>query len=157
MSTIKLESSDGKRFEICLETAKQMGTVRNLMESFDDVDDDTILPLPQVNGAILGQVLRWCDHHKLDEILPVSDGTKKARGEIEDPFDKDFVDVPNHQLFDYILAANYLAIEGLLELTCKAVSDMMKGKTPKEIREKFELMEDNEKNDMVQPAKKFAK
>lgn len=33
-------------------------------------------------------------------------------------------------------------IKGLLDLTCKTVADMMKGKTPEEIRETFHIKND---------------
>ncbi|PON32499.1 SKP1 component, dimerization [Parasponia andersonii] len=37
-------------------------------------------------------------------------------------------------------AANYLNIKNLLDLTCQCVADMIKGKTPEEIRKTFNLM-----------------
>ena len=37
-------------------------------------------------------------------------------------------------LFELILAANYLSIKDLLDVTCKTVTEMIKGKTAKEIR-----------------------
>ncbi|AES79685.1 SCF ubiquitin ligase, SKP1 component [Medicago truncatula] len=43
-------------------------------------------------------------------------------------------------LFDLMLAANYLEIRSLLDLTCKTVADMMlEVKTPEAIRKKFKI------------------
>lgn len=36
-------------------------------------------------------------------------------------------------------AANYLNIKGLLDLTCSTVAQMIKGKTPEEIRKTFNI------------------
>lgn len=53
-----------------------------------------------------------------------------------------FVDVDQGTLFHLILAANYLNIKTLLDLTCKTVADMIKGKTPEEIRAHFNIQND---------------
>jgi S-phase kinase-associated protein 1 len=39
-------------------------------------------------------------------------------------------------------AANYLDIKGLLDLICKTVADMMKGKSVEEIRKMFNIKND---------------
>ncbi len=38
-----------------------------------------------------------------------------------------------------VQAANYLNIKGLLDLTCQTVAQMIKGKTPEEIRKTFNI------------------
>jgi len=58
------------------------------------------------------------------------------------PWDKEFCDVDQPTLFELILAANYLDIKPLLDLTCKTVANMIKGKTPEEIRKTFNIKND---------------
>ena len=44
--------------------------------------------------------------------------------------------------FSNFQAANYLDIKGLLDLICKTVADMMKGKSVEEIRKMFNIKND---------------
>merc|ERR1712178_193565 len=57
-------------------------------------------------------------------------------------WDKEFVKVDDETLFNLIPAANYLDIKSLLDLTCKTVADEIKGKTPEEIRIRFNIKND---------------
>jgi len=57
-------------------------------------------------------------------------------------WDAEFVNVDQATLFELILAANYLNIKCLLELTCQSVANMIKGKTPEEIRKTFGIKND---------------
>lgn len=54
----------------------------------------------------------------------------------------DFCDVEQVVLFELILAANYMDIKPLLDLTCATVASMIKGKTPEEIRLRFNICND---------------
>ncbi len=48
--------------------------------------------------------------------------------ELVDPFDAKFIDIENlEELFEIILAANYLDIKSLLELSCAKVASLIKG------------------------------
>jgi S-phase kinase-associated protein 1 len=40
------------------------------------------------------------------------------------------------------MAANYLDIRGMLDLTCQTIADMIKGKSVEEIRETFNIKND---------------
>ena len=74
--------------------------------------------------------------------------TMKPSSEIS-AWDLEFTKVDQPTLFELILAANYLDIKGLLSLVCKTVANMIKGKTPEEIRKTFGIKEsfsESEKN-----------
>merc|ERR1711955_91480 len=55
---------------------------------------------------------------------------------------KNFSRLIKEPLFELILAANYLDIKGLPDVTCKTVANMIKGKTPEEIRKTFNIKND---------------
>ena len=56
---------------------------------------------------------------------------------------KDFLkQVDQGTLFELILAANYLDIKGLLDVICKTIANMIKGKTPEQIRKTFNIKND---------------
>ncbi|XP_034964110.1 S-phase kinase-associated protein 1-like [Zootoca vivipara] len=136
MPSIKLQSSDGKIFEVDVEIAKQSVTIKTMLEDLG-MDDDPV-PLPNVNAAILKKVT----HQKDDPPPPEDDENKEKRTDDIPVWDQEFLKVDQGTLFELILAANYLDIKGLLEVTCKTVANMIKGKTPEEIRKTFNIKND---------------
>ena len=57
-------------------------------------------------------------------------------------WDAAFVDLEQETLFALILAANFMDIRPLLDLTCAKVASMIKGKTPEQIRQVFNIVND---------------
>jgi S-phase kinase-associated protein 1 len=89
------------------------------------------------------KVLEWCQQHRNDP-APASDDdsdTRKKSSDI-DEWDSKFMQVDQEMLFEIILAANYLDIKALLDIGCKTVANMIKGKSPDEIRKTFNIQND---------------
>jgi len=139
--TVKLFSSDEQEFEVSLEVAQTSVTIKNMLEDMDSMAPD-VIPLPNVTGKILGKVIEYAKYH-LEHPTPVSE-EKKEEKRTDDiiPWDQEFCKVDQATLFELILAANYLDIKPLLDLTCKTVANMIKGKTPEEIRKTFNIKSD---------------
>ena len=127
---ITLVSSDGERFEVTLEAAKMSQTINHMIE--DDCVENGV-PLPNVPSGILSKVIEYCNKHVA--------GAGEEQEDLKS-FDEKFIKVDQATLFDIILAANYLDIKGLLDLSCQTVADMIKGRTVEEIRAKFNIKND---------------
>ena len=132
MPNIQLQSSDGEIFKVDVEIAKQSVTIKTMLEDLgmDDAGEEEVVPLPNVNAAILKKVIQWAQYHKDDPPPPEDDENKEKRTDDISSWDSDFLKVDQGTLFELILAANYLDIKGLLDVTCKTVANMIKCKTP---------------------------
>ncbi|KAG7533160.1 SKP1 component dimerization [Arabidopsis thaliana x Arabidopsis arenosa] len=151
MSTVRkitLKSSDGENFEIDEAVALESQTIKHMIE--DDCADNGI-PLPNVTSKILSKVIEYCKKHveaaaksetTADAAATTTTVASGSSDEDLKTWDSEFIKVDQGTLFDLILAANYLNIKGLLDLTCQTVADMIKGKTPEEIRKTFNIKND---------------
>ncbi|KAL8092926.1 SKP1-like protein 1B [Apium graveolens] len=126
---IMLRSSDNETFELEEAVAVESQTIKHMIE---DECADSAIPVPNVTGNILAKVIEYCKKHV---------ESSKDDNELK-TFDQEFVKVDQQALFDLILAANYLNIKSLLDLTCQTVADMIKGKSPEEIRKTFNIKND---------------
>ncbi|KAK3224370.1 hypothetical protein Dsin_011395 [Dipteronia sinensis] len=139
MKKIMLTSSDGESFEVDQVVAVLSQTINHMIE--DDCANSGI-PVPNVTGKILAKVIEYCKKHV--EFADKTNDRNNSATAADDlkAWDAEFVKVDQTTLFDLILAANYLNIKGLLDLTCQTVADMIKGKTPEEIRRTFNIAND---------------
>lgn len=70
-------------------------------------------------GSTLTKVIEYCKYHV------EANRDKKTEDEMKN-WDSEFVKVEQSLLFELILAANYLNIKDLLDLTCQKVADMIR-------------------------------
>jgi len=151
--------------EVPLCAAVQSTLARNMIDDQyeEGADEQESLPMPNVKPQILDLVVEYLCHHSpatLEELtITNSKGdTKKIActgkgGEIQKPlkstnlaecgveqWDVDFLAaIDQETLFEVILAANFMDIKPLLDLSCAKVASMIKGKTTEEIRTQFNI------------------
>lgn len=105
-----------------------------------DVGEGEDVPLPNVSAKILSKVIEYCKEHVKDQAK--EEGAKCTNEEQLKAWDAEFTKVDQSTLFELILAANYLNIKPLLDLTCLTVANKIKGKTPEQIRCEFNIEND---------------
>jgi len=139
---VKLQPSDtpDAPLEVPIEVANMSVTIKNMLEDLGS-QTDVPIPLHNVTSKILQKVASYCQHH-VEHPTPKTDAKDEKKTDDILPWDKEFCNVDQATLFELILAANYLDIKPLLDLTCKTVANMIKGKTPEEIRKTFNIKND---------------
>jgi len=140
--TVNLVSKEGDTFEVALAVAKMSELVKTMID--EEADDDVQeIPLPNVKAVVLKKVIEFCTHHKDDPMHEIEKPLKSVNmADVVQPWYADFVNVEQVMLFELILAANYMDIKPLLDLTCATTASMIKGKTPEEIRQTFNITND---------------
>lgn len=136
-----LVSKDEQQFQVARFVIQMSGLIKDMLEEAEENESPNI-PIPNVESRALKKVIEYCDYHwnnKADEI------EKPLKGKIEDvicDFDRKFLEIDQELLIELIMAANYLNIKDLLDLTCAKVASMIKGKSPEEIRQMFNIEND---------------
>lgn len=73
-----------------------------------DEDDEEVVPLPNVNSAILRKVIQWATYHKDDPPPPEDDDNKEKRTDDISSWDADFLKVDQGTLFELILVSEHM-------------------------------------------------
>uniref|UniRef100_A0A1I7UR11 Skp1-related protein n=1 Tax=Caenorhabditis tropicalis TaxID=1561998 RepID=A0A1I7UR11_9PELO len=120
----------------------------------EDVEKNEAIPINNIKAEILELVFKWCEEHK-GEPIPVDDDTVPKNVTIP-AFDEELMKIDNDRLFHLICAANYLNVKGLLNVSCKKVALMAKGKSPEELRVIYGIPTDEEDEAAAKVAKEEA-
>jgi len=115
----------------------------NYTDDEDDTANNIEFPLPNVKAEVLKKVLEFCEHYLAEPMTEIEKPLKSQNmSDVVQKWYADFVNVEQVLLFELILAANYLDIKPLLDLTCATVASMIKGKSPEDIRATFNIKND---------------
>ncbi|CAM9633577.1 unnamed protein product, partial [Phaeothamnion confervicola] len=143
--TVNLVSQEGDNFEVPVGVATMSELVKTMIDGkpHQESAEKTEIPLPNVKNNVLSKVIEFCHHHREDPMMDIEKPLKSANmHEVVQEWYANFVQVEQELLFELILAANYMDIKALLDLTCATVASMIKGKTPEEIRKTFNICND---------------
>lgn len=132
--SVILVPPDGQRVEVPRNVAEMSVLIKEMLADDEDEESPEI-PLPNVNKDILDKVIEFCKHHVNDPMPDIEKPLKSnIMSEVVPEWDANFIEVEQSMLFAIILAANYLDLPNLLDLSCAKVASMIKGKSPEEIR-----------------------
>jgi S-phase kinase-associated protein 1 len=168
---VTIVTSDDVEVKFERKYALMMLTLKNMLDDMPE-DSDEPIPIPNIKKMIFDKVLEYCEYHVNDEPMKPEDAEKDKHSSIVGEWDNELFSEANLAkyrlglegktdeeiaaidefelkvehgqplLFELILAANYLDIKTMLDTTCKVVANLIKGKTPEQIRKYFKIEND---------------
>lgn len=154
--SVVLVSVEGERFTVERKIAERSLLLKNYLNDMHgnnlqndeddsdveaDEDDEILMPVPNVRSSVLQKVIEWAEHHR-DSNFPDEEDDDSRKSAPVDAWDREFLKVDQEMLYEIILAANYLNIKPLLDAGCKVVAEMIRGRSPEEIRRTFNIVND---------------
>lgn len=138
---MKVLSCDDEVFEICENTANLSHTIADLLEDLGHNNDEPIY-LPKIKGKIMRKIDEFCmihdDYVEMDQEEMKKLLESRRTNDISEDDANILSDMSHGDIFDLIMAANFLEIEILVNLGCKKIACIVKtaGK-PEKIAEIF--------------------
>ncbi|KAF8075475.1 hypothetical protein N665_1091s0004 [Sinapis alba] len=134
---IVLKSSDGESFVVEEAVARQSTIISFLVEEFPNQE----LPFTNMTSDILGKVMEYCKKHVVED--DDGGGASSSSDDLKKWDEKFVVEIDQPTLMDLLMAANYLHIQSLFDVTCQKVADMIAAcNDEKEIRATFNIEND---------------
>jgi len=138
--TLSLKSQELEVFQVPKKICAMSELIKTMSEGDKEADD---IPLLNVKSAVLKKVIEYMRYHAENPPKEIEKPLKSPNmAEVVSQWDAEFVDVDQELLFELILAANYMDIKSLLDLSCAKVASMIKGKNPEQIRKTFNITND---------------
>jgi S-phase kinase-associated protein 1 len=137
---IKLQSKEGKEFTL---TKKQAEISVLLKSTIQDFQGDIVVPLSEMDEKTTQKVVDYLvqfDGQMPPEIeKPLKSANMK---EVTDSWSAEFIDALSlEELVDLTVAANFMELQPLLDLTCAKIASMCKDKSEDEIFKTFGVTE----------------
>lgn len=143
MACLKIRSAEGQIFDVNTDIVKWSPIIKNLVDALNTNNpEERIISLPQASAS-LKMIIEWTTHHKDDDPLALEDDENAERRTDNIPlWDINFLKVDHSTMFLLVKAAHELRIKALVQMICKTIANMMKNKSPRQIRNLFNIKND---------------
>ena len=138
---IKIKSNDGAVFELSSKAASRSGLLNGIIKDYPEDNEFSV----NVNGKTLEKVKDYLTYYQDKEPQIITKPLKSKKfEECANEWDAKFLDVNNDAILSLVLAANYLDIKPLFELTSAKIACCIRGTTTENIRKDFGINDLNE-------------
>lgn len=131
-------------FKLTSIAAKRCGVIRAHLEMIES--EIGVIPLPNIEASIMPKIVEFLEE-------PYEE---REKGQLSD-FETKWVPNETADLAKLLLAANYLDCQEMLDALTQHTANLIKGKTPEQLRELFKTPDDipDEKKKEIHEQNKF--
>ena len=141
---IILISSESNPVEIKAKAALHSNLIKDFIKDFPENN----IPLNSINYKTLLKIKEYLEHYENSEPKEIRQPLpKKDFKNIVDIWDYNFIDLQNETIFEIMLAANFMDIRPLLNLTCAKIASEITGKNELQIKDLFKMGKDRDMNE----------
>jgi S-phase kinase-associated protein 1 len=137
-NSIKIVTKEGTKISLTKKSAQLSALLKSTIQDFGD-ENELKVPLSDIDERTANKVVEYLDHW--NGSLPAEMEKPLKSSEMKDVTDEwsaNFVDsLAMEELVDLTVAANFMEIQQLLDLTCAKIASMCKDKTEEEIFKTF--------------------
>jgi len=139
-----LESSDQQTYSIPIKLAMKSTLLKEQIEQANDNPDILKEALKvDVRSQILAKIVEFLKYEDAHPHTTIEKPLKTSEyKDIVGAHYAKFFDIPNTDLFELILKANYLSIPSLLDIACAKVAAMTRNKSVETLRKEFGVKND---------------
>ena len=135
---VNLVSSESYLIPIDIKAAKKSNFINCFLNDFPNED----IKFDKINYSTLKKVAEYLEHYKDSEPKEIQPLPNKDFRDCIDMWDYEYINLSSENIFEIMLAANFMDIKPLLELTCAKIASVIKGKSPKEIQDLLNIESD---------------
>lgn len=133
---------EDETFKVDVDVAKQSVILSNMME---DVGADGPINISNIKKDTMRKVIEFCEYYKSKKLQTIQKPLQSAdlSSAITEEWYVKFIDLEKvDDIIDIVIAANFLDIDPLTELSCAKLASLMKGKSVEDIRKQFGIEND---------------
>ena len=152
---VKLKSSDGKIFEVPIDILQKSKLFADINQS--DEDEENEIELKEVDGKNLERIIEYLKHYKdiepkeIPKPFPERTDDAFLRSILNDDWTFDYIQsMTLDEAINLINAANYLQIDGLLNILAAKLAHEMCNCDGEEARRKFGIEGDMTEEEIVE-------
>jgi len=142
INTLQLITKEGTKLNLSKKAAELSILLKSTIQDFDD-EHELKVPLNDIDEKTANKVIEYLDHWSGSLPAEIEKPLKSNdMKEVTDEWSANFVDsLEMEDLVDLTVAANFMEIQHLLDLTCAKIASMCKDKTEEEIFKTFGVTE----------------